>query len=131
MELAKRNVAPGSGVDGIGGGGPGPHPHRTLHLDTGELMRSIQQDSSRRGFLSTSSVFSDKPYGPHLEFGWTNPWSGNHWRYPWLQPAAMEAASEIDDYAHISARRWLSDEGRPLAGRVNIGSPVSSTWHPE
>ena len=124
-QLARRNVEPGSG--------PGPHPHRpgSEHIDTGDLRDSIQIRSEQRGFLKTGVVFTDLEYGLYLEMGWTNPFSGNHWRYPWLMPAMEEARQDWANVARSTGRRWFSSTGRPYAGRHGIGSPLSATWLPE
>lgn len=122
---ARRNVEPGEG--------PGPHPHRpgSEHIDTGDLRDSIQIRSESRGFLKTGVVFTDLEYGLYLEMGWTNPYSGNHWRYPWLMPAMMEARENWADVARSTGRRWFSETGRPYVGRMGISSPLSATWLPE
>jgi len=84
------------------------------------------------GFLETSHVFTDLEYGLYLEVGWTNKRSGNHWRYPWLMPAMMQARYESDDIARSTARRWFSESGTPLTGRVNISNvAISGTAWPE
>jgi hypothetical protein len=126
-ELARENVAPGSG--------PGPHPHRPPpfreHQDTGDLMRSIKAEPESRGFLETTRVGTSLDYGVYLEFGWTNPDSGNHWRYPWLMPALEQARQESADIARSTARRWLSEGPGPYMGRVNLSAPLSATAWPE
>lgn len=124
-QIAKRNVEQGSG--------PGPHPHRpqSPHEDTGDLASSVQTRALAMGFMQTTLVFTDLEYGAHLEFGWTNPFSGNHWRYPWLMPAAEQARQEAMEIARSTARRWLSDEGGTYAGRVNVQAPLSGTAWPE
>ena len=124
-ELAKRNVMPGVG--------PGPHPHRpgSEHEDTGDLAGSVYTRALAMGFMQTTLVYTDLEYGAHLEFGWTNPFSGNHWRYPWLMPALEEARQQAMEIAKTTGRRWLSDEGGVYTGRVNINAPLSSTAWPE
>jgi len=123
-EFARRNVAPGRG--------PGPHPHRpqSPHIDTGELMRSIQVKEQPMGFLKTAIIWTDVPYGAHLEYGWTTR-SGTHWRYPWCLPAVEEARAYAAVIARSTARRWLSDEGFVQAGRVNLVAPTTATFFPE
>jgi hypothetical protein len=124
-EYAAENVAPGVG--------PGPHPHRPgwPHVDTGALAASVQVVDNPRGFLKTAIVFTDLEYGAHLEFGWTNPVSGRHWRYPWLSTALDRAAQDAAEVARSTSRRWLSEEGRMYRGRVNLTAPQSATWLPE
>lgn len=124
-ELAQRNVAPGSG--------PGPHPHRPTseHIDTGALRNSIQTRSVAMGFLKTAHVYTDSAYGLYLEMGWTNPWTGNHWRYPWLMPAMEEARQQWAEIARSTGRRWFSETGAPFRGRGAVNAPLSSTLLPE
>ena len=61
-------------------------------------------------------MFTDLPYGLYLEMGWTNPYSGNHWRYPWLMPAMMEAR---ESWMSLQAgkdemRHWFGDSSDEL-----------------
>jgi hypothetical protein len=130
-KYARENVAPGSG--------PGPHPHRPVppywkHIDTGDLMRSVKTQHVRMGFLETCQVYTEIKYGVYLELGWTSQ-AGNHWRYPWLMPAMMQAQNETAAIARSTARRWFSEEGRMYAGRglsiPYIGAPISGTAWPE
>jgi len=126
-ELARANVAPGSG--------PGPHPHRPVppfreHTDTGELMRSIQVKAVSMGFLETTQVFTDLDWGLYLEAGWHSA-SGRFWRYPWLSVAMMRAQEDAAGIARSTSRRWFSDEGRMFKGRVNFSAPLSGTAWPE
>jgi hypothetical protein len=125
QEFAKRNVSPGMG--------PGPHPHRPgwPHVDTGELARSVKVRPLNMGFLKTAIVYTDLFYGAHLEFGWTNPVSGNHWRYPWMWPAMEEARWYFGKIAQSTARRWLGTEGFTYKGRVNLAAPSTATLSPE
>lgn len=123
---AKRNVAPGVGVDGYGGGGPGPHPHRTPHIDFGDLMRDISWRVRRQGFLTVGEVFTELDYGLYLEMGWTAP-SGMHYRYPWLYPAIVIVTNEWRTIARSTSDRWFNDGG----GNWKIGTPLSSTLLPE
>jgi len=122
---AKRNVTPGEG--------PGPHPHRpqSPHEDTGDLAASVAVAHQSRGFLETALVVTDLAYGAHLEFGWTNPYSGNHWRYPWLMPALQEAQEQQASIARSTARRWISEQNAQYRGRVNVKAPLVATWLPE
>lgn len=117
-ELAAENVAPGEG--------PGPHPHISEHEDSGDLRRSLKVEPESRGFLETTRVYTILPYGAHLEYGFHTR-SGRLVRYPWLMPAMMQAAQEAGDIARSTARRWLSDEGAPYKGRVNLEAPLSAT----
>ena len=125
-ELARANVAPGSG--------PGPHPHRPppfrQHTDTGELMRSIKIKAVSMGFLETCHVYTDSEYGLYLEAGW-HAASGRLWRYPWLSVAMMRAQEDAAGIAQSTGRRWFSNEGRPYQGRVNFTAPLSGTAWPE
>ena len=71
------------------GRGPGPHPHRTPHVDTGNLMASIEVgDLYKEGNALVREVGNTEqaPYGKFLEIGWTSR-AGNWFRYPWLFPA--------------------------------------------
>lgn len=107
---ARVNVAPGRG--------PGPHPHKPIsdHLDTGELMRSIEVVAEERGFLKTANITTDLEYGLYLEVGWVNPWTGNFWRYPWLWPAVLLVQTKAAAMARSTARQYfIDDAGR----RVN------------
>lgn len=124
-EYARENVAPGRG--------PGPHPHRPdwPHEDTGNLSASIQIRAMAMGFLKTAHVFTDLPYGLYLEMGWTNPYTGNHWRYPWLIPALTLAQREWAAIARSTGRRWFSETGAPYRGRQAVQAPLSATWLPE
>lgn len=127
-KYARINVTPGSG--------PGPHPHRPppywKHVDTGALRDSIKVRAVHMGFLETAHVFTDLEYGLYLEVGWTNKQSGNHWRYPWLMPALMQARQESADIARSTGRRWFSEGGTPMTGRVNIANvAISGTAWPE
>lgn len=126
-EYARRNVSPGYG--------PGPHPHRigSEHEDTGDLMRSIRTQIIKEGFLRGVRLYTDLDYGLYLEMGWTNPWSGNHWRYPWLYPALWEAQHEWASLAKTYGYRYFSETGtsHPRSRRVAITSPLSGTWLPE
>lgn len=124
-ELARRNVKPAKG--------PGPHPHRpgSHHSDSGALADSVKTQALAMGFLRTALVYTDLEYGAHLEFGWTNPYTGRHWRYPWMMPALEEARQQAADIARTTGRRWLSNEGRVYTGRVNINAPLSATAWPE
>lgn len=124
-ELARQNVAPGSG--------PGPHPHRPTseHIDSGALRDSIQVKAMAMGFLKTAHVFTDLEYGLYLEMGWTNPYTGNHWRYPWLWPALSLAQRQWADVARSTGRRWFSAGGAPFIGRQPVNAPLSATWLPE
>ena len=121
QNLAKRNVAPGQG--------PGPHPHRpgSRHVDTGNLMNSITVTPQSRGFLEASLVGTDVDYGVYLEYGWTSK-AGNHWRYPWLYPAVMEARASALSVARSTSRRWFHDD---IGSRIDAVAPISSTWQAE
>ena len=108
---ARANVAPGKG--------PGPHPHKpgSNHIDTGELMRSIEVVPEERGFLKTANVQTDLDYGTYLEVGWVNPHSGNFWRYPWLWPAVEVVKADSEDLARTTAREFFTnDDGL----RINV-----------
>lgn len=86
---AKKHTQPGSG--------PGPHPHRTPHIDTGELMRSIEVgDEYKEGDALVREVGSQDSasYGKFLEIGWHSR-AGNFWRYPWLWPALELSVGDI------------------------------------
>lgn len=124
-ELARRNVTPGMG--------PGPHPHKpgSEHEDSGDLAASVQTRALVMGFLQTTLVYTDLEYGAHLEFGWTNPDSGQHHRYAWLMPSLEEARQQAAEIARSTGRRWLSDERGVYKGRVNVQAPLSSTAWPE
>lgn len=117
-EIARRNVSPDRG--------PGPHPHVSLHWDTGRLRDSIQVRTEHRGFIEAAAIYSDVEYGLFLEYGYHTR-SGRWIIYPWLYPAVLEVKHEADKIARSSAQRWLSEAGRPYAGRVNITSPVMAT----
>lgn len=121
QELARRNVAPGYG--------PGPHPHRpgSTHIDTGNLMRSINYVVKDLGKEMRADVSTTVEYGLYLEMGWTSR-GGNHFRYPWLYPAAVEASQLWANVGRSSAGRWFTDGGG-MATR--IGTPLSGTWQPE
>lgn len=123
-DIAKENVAPGKG--------PGPHPHRpgSHHVDTGRLRESIQVAYQERGFLKTAVVYTDLEYGLYLEAGWTTS-KGNHFRYPWLTPAAEMARQRTRDIARSTYRRWMSEAGSSYKGRKDITSLLAATWQPE
>jgi len=101
VKLAKENVAPGKG--------PGPHPHLG-RMDTGNLMRDIR--IIKEPYWWTTHAYGQAGcteaayYGVFLEWGWTNPWTGNFWRYPWLMPAYEQARKNLTRwYQHkISAK---------------------------
>jgi len=116
---AKHNVEPGVG--------PGPHPHNPgwTHVDTGNLRDSIQIELQSRGFLETTMVFTDLPYGLFLEFGYTT-LTGRFIRYPWLQPAMDAARSESNGIAQSTARSWFSETGSFSAGRVNFLKDIAA-----
>lgn len=101
---ARLNVAPGQG--------PGPHPHKpeSHHIDTGDLMRSIDVEPQDRGFLKTALVFTEVEYGTYLEIGWTNPYSGRFWRYPWLWPAVQVAQANAPGQARSTARQFFFND---------------------
>jgi len=124
MDLAKLNVAPGSG--------PGPHPHRpqSTHIDTGALRDSLHVESQARGFLKTAILYTDLEYGAYLEMGWTTK-GGTHYRYPWLMPAVEEARLETEAIARSSARKYLAEIGSMYRGRVNLTPPTSATFFSE
>ena len=112
---ARQNVAPGRG--------PGPHPHQpgSDHLDNGELMRSIIVVPEERGSFKTASVTTDLDYGVYLELGWTNPWSGRFWRYPWLWPAVLAVQRQAADMARTTAREFfVADVGLRAAGNTPL-----------
>ncbi len=121
-QVARRNVSPQTG--------PGPHPHRTPHEDTGELAKNIFVVPENRGFLASCRIYTPLARGAHLEYGWTTR-ANTHYRYPWLSVSVEEVKHKADAIARSSARRWLSDDGRPYAGRVNPSSPISATFFPE
>ena len=123
--LARENVAPGRG--------PGPHPHRPTseHIDKGTLSESVKVRALAMGFLKTAHVFTDLESGLYLEMGWTNPHSGNHWRYPWLMPALELARMQWAEIARSTGRRWFSEAGTPYVGRKPAEAPLSATWQPE
>lgn len=125
MGLAMRNVDIGSG--------PGPHPHRpgSGHIDTGQLRNSINVRRGTHGGMETATVYTDEEYGLFLEMGWTNPYSGNHWRYPWLYPAMQEAMEDWESVAQSTGRRWFSATGTASIGKKIISTPLSATWLPE
>ena len=84
VRLARENVAPGRG--------PGPHPHKSPYsVDTGVLMEDIRIIKLpywwRTRVFGQVGCTEQAYYGMFLEKGWTNPWTGNFWRYPWLTPA--------------------------------------------
>lgn len=125
MGYAMRNVDIGKG--------PGPHPHRpgSEHEDTGDLRNSIDIRRGTHGAQETATVYTDLEHGLLLEMGWTNPDSGNHWRYPWLYPAMMEAMREWEGVARSTGRRWFSATGTASVGRTSISTPLSATLLPE
>lgn len=103
---ARQNVAPGKG--------PGPHPHKpgSNHIDTGDLMRSIEVIPEERGFLKTANITTDLDYGTYLEVGWTDPRTGRFWRYPWLWPAVQKVQADSEDVARNTAREFfVNDDG--------------------
>lgn len=104
LQLARENVAPGKG--------PGPHPHKpeSHHTDTGNLMRSLDVEPEERGFLKTCSVGTDVDYGVYLELGWTNPNTGNFWRYPWLWPAVQQVQADAEETARTTAREFFGGD---------------------
>lgn len=125
-QLAKLNVSPYSG--------PGPHPHRpeSEHEDTAALQESISIRQEKWRWLPHASiVYTDLEYGLFLEVGWTNPYTRNHWRYPWLGPAMSQATQEWAGIARASGDRWFSKTGTTFARRIGIASPLSATWEPE
>lgn len=119
-KLAAANVAPGKG--------PGPHPHRPgwEHEDTGALAASIVNNVRQRGFMFEALVGTSLDYGMYLEMGWTAK-SGNHYRYPWLYPAAVQASNAWATIGrNTSARSFTSDTGSGA-----IETPLSATWQAE
>lgn len=108
QKQAQENVAPGKG--------PGPHPHKVWpgfppNIDTGDLMRSVKtalvEDTETRAEVG---VYSDLEYGKDLEIGWTQPETGNFWRYPWLFPATEAARQQ---FGNVAKRLY-----RVLAGKL-------------
>lgn len=129
---ARKLVAPGSG--------PGPHPHRTEHEDSGALRDAVFYDTLLRdGGQSAIAVISIDPeaparqggtppyqYGVFLEMGWTAA-SGNHFRYPWLYPAAMIAQQRWQAFGKAAADRFMK---KPPGVSRRIKTPISATWRP-
>jgi hypothetical protein len=106
---AQKNVAPGKG--------PSEHPHKvgSHHIDTGNLMASIQKKQVSQGFMETSYVYSDVPYAVFLEVGWVSK-AGNAFRYPFLQPALEQVQGKTADILRTSVKKWFSEEGRMYKG---------------
>ena len=113
---ARVNVTPGRG--------PGPHPHKpgSNHIDTGELMRSIEVEPEDRGFLKTALIFTEVEHGTYLEIGWTNPYSGRFWRYPWLWPAVQVVQQNAPGQARSTAREFFfNDSGLRISSAFSRG----------
>jgi len=110
---AQVNVTPGRG--------PGPHPHRTPHYDSGTLRDNLKTRQSRRGGVHYAEVYTDDPVGAYLEWGFTAP-SGVFYRYPWLYPAFVKKADDVEGWAVKWARMYLTDTGYPRKGLVPMWS---------
>ncbi len=111
-ERARQAVAPGVG--------PGPHPHKpqSKHIDSGDLMRSIEADVNMVGEQAVATVGSDLPYAVFLEVGWHSA-AGNFFRYPFIWPAITATQPSFPPMAAHKAKVWFTGDA---------GDVVSVPW---